>query len=139
MNSTILAGTSIGNNCIIGANSLVKGNFPDNSVIVGNPAKIVCTLEEYYLKIKSKWVNDAKKVAVTIYKNSGHLPTIEEMSDGYSWLYLPRNIESVQKYNSFFKLTSDDYDSIVRDFLSSEPPYKSFDDFLNDCDFDSNS
>lgn len=39
--SVILSGTSIGKGCIIGAGSIVKGVFPDHSVIVGNPAKIV--------------------------------------------------------------------------------------------------
>lgn len=37
----ILAGTTVGKGCIIGAGSIVSGNFPDYSVIVGNPAKIV--------------------------------------------------------------------------------------------------
>ena len=37
----ILPGTTIGKGCIVGAGSIVKGNFPDFSVIVGNPAKIV--------------------------------------------------------------------------------------------------
>lgn len=40
-NVTILKNTSIGNNCVIAAGSLVKGFFPDNSLIAGNPAKIV--------------------------------------------------------------------------------------------------
>lgn len=40
-NCTILPNTSIGNNCIVGAGSVVRGKFPDNSVIVGNPAKVV--------------------------------------------------------------------------------------------------
>jgi acetyltransferase-like isoleucine patch superfamily enzyme len=39
--SVILCGTYIGKGCIIGAGSVVKGNFPDYSVIVGNPAKII--------------------------------------------------------------------------------------------------
>lgn len=38
MRCTILPNTTIGNNCIIGAGSVVRGTFPDNSVIVGNPA-----------------------------------------------------------------------------------------------------
>lgn len=41
INSLILAGSSIGSNCIIGAGSVVRGNFPDNSVVMGNPAKVV--------------------------------------------------------------------------------------------------
>lgn len=39
--SIILPGTVIGKGCIVGAGSVVKGNFPDYSVIVGNPAKAV--------------------------------------------------------------------------------------------------
>jgi acetyltransferase-like isoleucine patch superfamily enzyme len=37
----ILPGSQIGKGCIIGAGSIVKGDFPDFSVIVGNPAAIV--------------------------------------------------------------------------------------------------
>lgn len=40
-NCTILPNTTIGDNTIIGAGSVVRGNFPDNSVIFGNPAKVV--------------------------------------------------------------------------------------------------
>ena len=41
INSIILPNTVIGNNCIIGAGSVVRGKFPDDSVIVGNPAKVI--------------------------------------------------------------------------------------------------
>lgn len=40
-NCTILPNTTIGNNCIVGAGSVVRGKFPDDSVIFGNPAKVV--------------------------------------------------------------------------------------------------
>jgi len=43
-NCTILPNTTIGNNCIVGAGSVVRGQFPDNSVIVGNPAKVVLSM-----------------------------------------------------------------------------------------------
>lgn len=41
INCTILPNTFIGDNCIIGAGSVVRGKFPENSVILGNPAKPV--------------------------------------------------------------------------------------------------
>lgn len=40
-NAVILRGTIIGNHCVVGANSVVKGTFPDNCIIVGCPARIV--------------------------------------------------------------------------------------------------
>jgi acetyltransferase-like isoleucine patch superfamily enzyme len=40
-NCTILPNTIIGDNCVVGAGSVVRGRFPENSVIVGNPAKVV--------------------------------------------------------------------------------------------------
>ena len=46
MGATILNGAMIGSNCLIGANALVTEGkeFPDNSLIVGAPAKIIRTL-----------------------------------------------------------------------------------------------
>lgn len=37
----IQAGTMLGKQCIVGANAVVRGHFPDYSVIVGVPARIV--------------------------------------------------------------------------------------------------
>jgi acetyltransferase-like isoleucine patch superfamily enzyme len=41
INCTILPNTTIGNNCIVGAGSILRGKFPDNTVIIGNPAKVI--------------------------------------------------------------------------------------------------
>lgn len=39
--STLLPGCKIGTGSVIGANSVVKGNIPENVVAVGNPAKVI--------------------------------------------------------------------------------------------------
>ena len=39
--SIILPGVSIGDNAIIGAGSVVTRNIPENSIAVGNPAKVI--------------------------------------------------------------------------------------------------
>lgn len=44
-NSTILPGVVIGKNALVGAGSVVTKNVPDNSVVVGNPARIVNKVE----------------------------------------------------------------------------------------------
>ncbi len=40
-NSLILKGTKIGDGCVVGAGSVVCGEFPNSVVIGGNPAKII--------------------------------------------------------------------------------------------------
>lgn len=37
----ILAGTRLGKHCIVGSNAVLRGEFPDYSVIVGAPARVV--------------------------------------------------------------------------------------------------
>jgi carbonic anhydrase/acetyltransferase-like protein (isoleucine patch superfamily) len=48
MGATILNGAKIGKNCLVGANALVTEGkeFPDNSLIVGAPAKVIRELGE---------------------------------------------------------------------------------------------
>jgi len=41
INCILLSNTTIGDNCIVGAGSVVRGHFPENSVIAGNPAQII--------------------------------------------------------------------------------------------------
>ena len=47
MGATLLNGARIGRNCLVGANALVTEgkSFPDNSLIVGSPAKLMRELE----------------------------------------------------------------------------------------------
>ena len=48
MGATILNGVRIGKNCLVGAGALVTEGkeFPDNSLIVGSPARVVRTLDD---------------------------------------------------------------------------------------------
>lgn len=46
----ILYNTRIGNNVIIGSDSLVNKDLPDNSVYAGVPARYICSFNEYVEK-----------------------------------------------------------------------------------------
>jgi len=45
--TTILAGVEIGPRTVVGANSVVTRSLPAETVCAGNPAKVICTLDEY--------------------------------------------------------------------------------------------
>lgn len=44
-NVVVLPGVKIGDNCVIGAGSIVNKDIPSNTVAVGNPCKVIKTLE----------------------------------------------------------------------------------------------
>lgn len=52
--SVVLPGVTIGSNVIVGANSTVTHDVPDGSVVAGSPARVICTLEEYLEKERSR-------------------------------------------------------------------------------------
>jgi acetyltransferase-like isoleucine patch superfamily enzyme len=77
----ILYNTRIGNNVIIGSDSLVTKDIPDNSVYAGVPARFICSFDEYVKKhlkyseyFREKFGRDAihgmdDALAVMIYKD----------------------------------------------------------------------
>lgn len=70
MNTTILKGSVIGDNVIIGAGSVVSGNCDSNSVYAGNPVMKIRTLEEHYRIRKRKSHEEALQVAYRM-RNEG--------------------------------------------------------------------
>lgn len=44
-NVTVLPGVNIGNNVVVGAGSVVVRNISDNSIVVGNPVKVLKNLD----------------------------------------------------------------------------------------------
>ena len=51
-NVTILPNVHIGNGCVVGSNSVVTKDIPDNCIAVGIPAKVI---KKYDFE-KKKWV-----------------------------------------------------------------------------------
>lgn len=50
----VLPGVTIGPNSIVGAGSVVSRDVPPRSVAVGNPAKVLFSLEDYLHRIKER-------------------------------------------------------------------------------------
>jgi acetyltransferase-like isoleucine patch superfamily enzyme len=71
--ATILPNVEIGDNCIVCAGAVVADSFPSNSVIMGNPAKLIFRTELY------KKMNLNSKLTVTndecFFPESDYLPS----------------------------------------------------------------
>lgn len=128
--SIIMPGVKLGNNCIVAAGAVVTKSFPDNVVIGGNPAKIICTLDEFYKKRSLRQEEDARRLVAIIRKEYNRDPTIKEMGNFYP-LFLERNVNVLKKSGVRTNLSGDDESQIVNDFLQIKPLYKSFQDFLS--------
>lgn len=51
--SVVLCNTRIGDNVIVGAGSVVTHDLPGNGVYAGNPAKYICSIQEYREKYQA--------------------------------------------------------------------------------------
>lgn len=49
-NVLIMPGVSIGDNVLIAAGSVVTKSIPSNTVVAGNPARYICSIEDYIKK-----------------------------------------------------------------------------------------
>lgn len=52
--SIVMPNVTIGDRSIIGSGSVVTKDIPPNSVAAGNPAKVICDIDEYLEKIKAQ-------------------------------------------------------------------------------------
>ena len=78
-NCTVLKGVTVGSNSIVGYGSTITKSTPPNSVIAGTPARVICSIDEYYKRRQKESIDEAFKLARTIYKKTGKRPTVEQM------------------------------------------------------------
>ena len=50
VNAVVLCGVSVGPNAVVGAGAVVTRDVPPDTVVAGNPARVICTLAEYLKK-----------------------------------------------------------------------------------------
>lgn len=68
VNTIVMPGVTIGSRVVIGAGSVVTKNIPDNSVAVGNPARVITSFDSLDAKIRATCVNDEELAGIKDYK-----------------------------------------------------------------------
>lgn len=61
-NSLVMPGVTISDNVLVAAGSVVTKSIPPNVVVAGNPARIICTIDEYFQR-NMKYNLDSKGLA----------------------------------------------------------------------------
>ncbi len=125
-------GTKLGNNTIVGAGSIVKGTFPDNVVIAGTPAKIVCTLEDFKKKREKLTIIEAKEYIRRFKERNGRYPQENEMRAFFP-LFLERSLKAIEDNHINLHLSGDEYEDILECFLQSPPHYASLQKLIDEA------
>lgn len=90
-------GVRIGNNCIVGAGSIVTHDIPENSVAVGTPCRVICSLDEYYEKRKKKALSEAVERVKCFKERNGRDPQPHELREEFIY-YVNKN--NAREYES---------------------------------------
>lgn len=131
MHTTITAGTTIGNNVIIGANSLVCKNIPDNCVAAGNPARVICSLEEYYKKRKNSVAKEAQELARMYMQTYDKVPP-KELFYEHFWLFANTDEEMLPAFKKMMG-SPEIYEVCYKNYLSHEKQFSSYEEFIRQC------
>ena len=128
VNTVILKGVTVGNNVVIGANSLVNKDIPDNCVYAGNPARYICSIEEYFQKRKKEQMREAECIYREYVTCYGKEPPPDIFHE-FFWLFHPRNEELLPEFRRQME-TLGNYDYAMEVFKKTTPIFSGYEAFL---------
>lgn len=135
MNTTILKGVTIGDNVVVGANSLINKDVPSNSVVVGNPQRVVCTIDEYLEKRRAAQLDEAADLYDCWRRNSpegkrGGVPP-KKIFHEFFWLFERRGENGFKEpsFESVMNLCGT-YEKSVSRFDETNRMFSGYSDFL---------
>lgn len=127
---TILKGVSIGDNSIVALGAVITKSMPPNSVIAGAPAKVICSLQDYYEKRKVKSYQEAVDYGLSILE-SGRTPKLEDFTEEWVHFITKEEYENNPLIRQHIDFRIKDK-HVLEDLLSREKPFRSYDDFLRE-------
>lgn len=126
-NVMVLKGVTIGDNCFIGAGSIVTKDIPANSIAVGAPCKVVVSLEDYYQKRLVKSEKEALDYAKSIQERYHRKPVPSDFWEEFIWFVSGDEIDNYPEIPIRRQLGP-----ILERYKSNhKAKYHSFEDFLS--------
>lgn len=125
-NVMILKGVTIGDNCFIGAGSIVTKDIPANSIAVGAPCRVIMSLDEYYQKRLAKSEAEALDYARSITERFHRKPIPADFKEEFIWFVSGNQIYDYPEIPIRRQL-GPTYESYKK---SHKAKYHSFDEFL---------
>lgn len=92
INCTVLKNVTIGDNCFIAAGAVVTKDIPANSIAGGVPAKVICSIEDYYVKRQKLSLNEAFVYARSIANRFGRQPNPSDFWEEFPFFVDKHNI-----------------------------------------------
>lgn len=92
-NATVLKGVTIGDNSFIGFGATVTRDIPANSVAVGTPAKVICTIDEYYERRKTKALEESFEFARGIVERYHRRPVPGDFRESFVWFVSGKDMD----------------------------------------------
>ena len=124
VNSIILRNSSIGDNCIIGAGSVVCTSIPSNSVATGNPAKVIMSLDAYCEKRKRSVLKEAINEFGHYFEVNNKYPTESEMLR-FGFLFSYKDLNEIKTLPSI----GDDHDGFINSYIQQESLFDNYESF----------
>lgn len=125
-NVILLKNSQIGNDCIIGAGSIVNTYIPDGTVATGYPCKVICSLEDYYKRRKAKALVEAQQLVTYFRKRFHRDPLPEELTEEFIYFIDAHNINQYPNCAVRRQLDA----SFDRWLKQHEASYASYTDFM---------
>lgn len=132
MNAVITCGVKIGDHVIIGAGSVVTKDCEARAVYAGNPAKKICTLDEFYRRRASCQFAEAREIALRYRARFGVQPPMEVFKEHFMLFVTRAEADACPVFKSQMA-QMDSYD-LTAAYMDSHPPmYDGYEAFLKAC------